>query len=71
MKARTEELEKLRDARKAKADLLGGFMLALENLDGVLTAFDDQLWLTAVDRATVKHDGQIVFTFYNGMEISI
>ena len=71
MKARTEELEKLRDARKAKADLLGGFMLALEKLDGVLTAFDDQLWLTAVDRATVKHDGQIVFTFYNGMEISI
>ena len=70
MKARTEELEKLRDARKAKADLLGGFMLALEKLDGVLTVFDDQLWLTAVDRATVKHDGQIVFTFYNGTEIT-
>lgn len=69
LKSRAEELEGLRDARQAKADLLGGFMFALNELDGVLSEFDENLWLAAIDKATVKENGQIVFTFYNGMEI--
>lgn len=71
LKSRAEELMSLRDARQTKADLLGGFMFALGELDGVLTNFDERLWLTSIDTATVKDDGKVVFAFYNGMEIAV
>ena len=34
-----------------------------------IDTFDDRLWIAVIDHATVFHDGRIVFTFVNGMEV--
>ena len=68
-KARVDVLQEQKKQRQAKADLIGGLMFALHELEDGVTEFDNTLWLAVVQKATAYHDGRLVFTFQNGMEI--
>ena len=42
----------------------------LTEREHLLTVFDNRLWLTVVDYATVRRDGSITFRFNDGTEIT-
>jgi DNA invertase Pin-like site-specific DNA recombinase len=69
-KAKLETLQKKRKNRCAEADEIGAFMFELAELDEPQVEFDNQLWLATVKKATIQSDGQIVFTFRNGTEVT-
>ncbi len=68
-KARVDALQEQKKQRQAEADLIGGFMFALHEREAGITEFDNSTWLAVVQKATAYHDGRLVFTFQNGMEI--
>ena len=57
------------DERQAKREKIGRFVSCLEQMDGPLTAFNEDDWYSLVDYATVYSREDIRFTFKNGMEI--
>ena len=69
-KARYDELDSLRKEKLAKAKAIDRFIATLRERDDLLNEFDDRLWLTMVDHATVHRDGKITFCFCNGTEIT-
>ena len=68
-KARADALQEQKRQRQAKADLIGRFMFTVHKREVGIGEFDNTLWLAAVQKATAYHDGRLVFTFQNGMEI--
>lgn len=64
-------LQKQKEECLAKRDLIGGFILELFRCKELLTEFDEQLWIAAVDKVTVFKDGRLVFSFKDGTEIKI
>jgi len=67
-----EELDAIQEQKKqrqTKADIIGGFMFAVHEREAGVTEFDNALWLAVVQKATAYHDGRLVFTFQNEMEI--
>jgi len=40
----------------------------LQNLDGTVAGFDENLWSSLVDHITVMKDKKVVFTFKGGTE---
>ena len=68
-KARVDALQEQKKQRQARADIIGGFMFAVHEREAGVTEFDNALWLAVVQKATAYHDGRLVFTFQNGMEI--
>mgnify|MGYP000238326246 CR=1 FL=1 len=67
-KSRVEELRGTKAAREAQADAIGAFMFEVQEL-GILTEFDEKLWLTVIDTVTVHADGRMTFKFQGGTEI--
>lgn len=67
-KSRYAELAELREAKETKGRAVDRFASALAGHTEPVTVFDDFLWLTAVDRVTVRNDGVLVFRFYGGGE---
>ena len=68
-KAKLDALQQKKDQRLVEAEAIGGFMFAVHEREAGVTEFDNALWLTVVQKATAYHDGRLVFTFQNGMEI--
>ena len=64
-------LQKQKEERLAKRDLIGGFILELAKCKELLTGFDEKLWVAAADKVTVFEDGILVFSFKDGTEIDI
>ena len=64
-------LQKQKEERLAKRDLIGGFILELSRCRELLTEFDEQFWIAAVDKVTVFQNGRLLFAFKNGTEIKI
>ena len=64
-------LQKQKEERLAKRDLIGGFILELSKCKELLTEFNEQLWIAAVDKVTVFQNGGLVFTFKDGTEIKV
>ena len=62
-------LEAKIEERKARAHELDLFIDTLTERDLLLETWDDQLWLTLVEKGTVLPDGSINFLFKNGKEI--
>ena len=62
-------LEAKIEERKARAHELGLFMDTLAERNLLLETWDDQLWLTLVEKGTVLPDGSINFLFKDGTEI--
>ena len=67
-KKRTALEEKIEE-RKARAHELELFTDALVENDLILSEWDEQLWLTLVEKGTVLPDGSINFLFKDGTEI--
>lgn len=68
-KAALEKVEQDRQQRLSRADAFDGFIRTLASIDGSLQEFDDKVWLTTLEKATVYHDGMLVFRFNDGSEI--
>ena len=71
LKKKSLSLQKQKEERLAKRDLIGGFILELSKCKKLLTEFDEKLWVAAVDKVTVFEDGRLVFAFKDGTEIEV
>lgn len=69
MEKQYETLEAERQRRKEQHDRISAFVATLAEQMEVPIEFDDDLWLAAVDHATVYADETVVFTFKSGIEI--
>lgn len=67
-KVQLEQLRATKAAREAQAEVIGAFVLEVQEL-GILTEFDEKLWLTVIDTVTVHADGRMTFKFQGGTEI--
>ena len=57
--------------RLSRKELLDGMVRELETADLALTQFDEKLWHIMVENVTVGLDGEMVFRFRNGMEVTV
>lgn len=70
MQKQYETLESERQRRKEQRDRIGTFTTILAGQTEISIEFDDDLWLAAVDHATVNADETVVFTFNSVIEIT-
>jgi hypothetical protein len=68
-KARYEEATQNLSDKKARGEMMEGFITELKQQDGLITDFDERLWHSLLDFATVYSETDVRFTFKNGMEI--
>ena len=68
-KAKLNTLQKEKGQRLAKAEAIGGFIFELSEYTEAITEFNEGLWLAVIEKVTAYHDGRLVFTFQNGIEI--
>lgn len=59
-----------RQRRKEQNDRISAFAATLAKQKEIPFEFDDDLWLAAVDHATVNADETVTFTFKSGTEIT-
>ena len=64
-------LQKKRDRRLRQADVMGGFLFAITELDTLQLQFNPTLWHTTVDHVTVYANERLVFHFRNGCEVEV
>ena len=69
LSSRFDELTVLKEEKLAKRRSIERFIATLSKQEDILTEFDNWLWLSTVERVTVKSDGTLVFKFYYGAEI--
>ena len=70
VKARFEEVSELVSEKKARLELVEAFTSELSRQDGLLTEFDERLWFSLVDFATVYGEDDVRLTFKDGTEIT-
>ena len=70
MKKRYEAIEAERQRRKEQNDRISAFAAILVGQLEMPIEFNDDLWLAAVDHATVNADETVTFTFKSGIEIT-
>lgn len=63
-------IETEREKRIRKSKELTAFIAMLKKQPLVVTQWDERLWITLLDRATVQRDGKIIFRFKNGKTIT-
>ena len=68
-KAHFEEVTGLISERKARGEMMDAFIAELQKQDGLISEFDERLWYSLVDYATVYRENDVRFTFKNGAEI--
>lgn len=64
-------LEAEQDKRVRKSKELGVFISMLKKQPLAVAEWDERLWITLLDAATVYLDGRIVFRFKSGAEIRV
>ena len=69
--ARLAELKTEKDRKHDRDREIRLFIEALKKQPLVLEEWDERLWITMIDRATVFRDGRINFRFKNGSEIEV
>lgn len=74
--ARYNDLQNQRDAllgirtdKARKARSMDRFIRELSRRNSLITEFDNCLWFTVLDVATIHEDGTITFRFYDGTEV--
>jgi len=70
MKKRYEAIEAELQRRKEQNDRISAFSAMLAGQSEMPIEFNDDLWLVAVDHATVNADETVTFTFKSGIEIT-
>ena len=68
-KARFEEVSELVSDKKARGKLMQAFIDELKRQDGLIAEYDERLWFSLVDFATVYSEMDVRFTFKDGTEI--
>ena len=68
-KARFDEVTELVSDKKARGKLVRAFISELGRQDGLVAEFDERLWFTIVDFATVYSETDVRFTFKNSIKI--
>jgi hypothetical protein len=53
----------------AQCEMMDAFIAELQRQDGLITDFDERLWYSLVDYATIYKENDVRFTFKNGAEI--
>lgn len=69
--ARVGELTTEKERKHDRERELRLFIASLKKQPLALESWDEKLWVTLVDRATVCRDGRIVFRFKGGSEIEV
>lgn len=69
LESRMDGLEKERERKGIQYDLFSGFLAGLSETEELPVDFNEKLFHSLVDYATVYHDGRVVFKFRNGTEI--
>lgn len=67
---RLKEVKAIIVDKQARRDEVEYFIEDLKKQD-LLTAFDENVWLSMVDYLTVRHDGKVEFTFLDGSVMKI
>lgn len=70
LKKKYDALDAEKQRRKEQHDRLGAFIATLQIQTDLPVQFEPDLWLAAVEKATVYADHTVVFTFKGGMEIT-
>jgi hypothetical protein len=68
-KARYDEVHGLISGKKSRGKAMEAFIAELAGQDGLVADFDERLWYSLVDFATVYGENDVRFTFKNGVEI--
>lgn len=63
-------LEAEREKRLRKSKELQSFITMLKKQPLVVSEWDERLWVTLLDTATIQRDGRIVFRFKSGKTIT-
>ncbi len=71
LQAKQSALQKERAERERKADALDTFLFELTELDELDIEFSPQRWNAIVDHVTAYRDGQLVFSFHNGCDVTV
>lgn len=64
-----EGIDEKRLERRTKQESILAFIKELEQRDGVVTEFDEELWNGSVEKVIVNTEEKITFVFKDGMEI--
>lgn len=67
-----EEIERIDEKRleeSAKKEKILEFINKLNQREGLITEFDEELWIGTVDKVVVNVDGKIKFVIKDGKEI--
>ena len=67
---RTELLQQ-REAKKSKVKLISRFIHQIISRKEYLSEWDDTIWVTNIDRAIIQSNGDFVFRFIGGYEVTI
>jgi len=59
-----------RDQQAIQEKGISAFIASLKKCPLIVDAWDEELWITLVDTATVHHDNKIIFRFKDGTEIT-
>ena len=69
LQSKIDSLEEEKRNRQCRIKRFEVFIQALKKQHGELTEFDEDTWLAVIETVLVKHDGNLVFKFANGMEV--
>ena len=64
-----DEIEEKISEQKIKCKRIGEFIKILDQRDGLLSEFDEDLWNTMIEKVTVRTKNELVFGFKDGREI--
>jgi hypothetical protein len=69
-KARFEEVSEQVSTTKTRGETMESFIADLRNQESLITEFDERLWCSLLDFATVYTADDVQFTFKNGTVIT-
>jgi hypothetical protein len=69
VKSRLETVTDDISSKKSRRGLLNAFVAEVTKQGSTITEFDEQMWHSLLDYATVYNEKDVRFTFKNGMEI--
>ncbi|MBP5592818.1 MAG: recombinase family protein [Clostridia bacterium] len=71
LEAEIKELNEKALSMAAQRENIALFLEKLQESDSLISEFDDELWLTLVDRAIMKQGKKITFVFKDGSKVTI
>jgi hypothetical protein len=63
------EIDEKRLERSAKRESIVAFIKELENRDGLVAEFDEEIWSGTIEKVLVHSEDKITFVFKDSMEL--